>query len=170
MKKAMITACILMITAGVTGCGGLIHEGPTNQRIKDTTGLTVAEASPIVAHNFGLIWPEPVTVELSDVTMGSGCRTDPDSLRSEGPPWRPRYELEELDPTPEFIDRALANLEAMTARGFTRTPNRRPDNDPANRHYTDASGYSVASSRLTDVGPTDQVRFVMAASAPCAAQ
>ncbi|MFC9876679.1 hypothetical protein [Nocardia salmonicida] len=171
MTKALITACLLMLTAGVTGCGGFIHEGPTNQRIKDTTGLTVAEAGATVEHNFELIWPEKGPVKIANLTLpGTGCRTNPNSLMSEGPPWRPRYTMEEVNPSQEFIDRAMANLEAMTARGFTLVPSQRPDNDPVNRLYRDSTGYTVASSRDTSVGPRKEVRFSMTASSPCAAE
>ncbi|MFD6452666.1 hypothetical protein ACFWF3_17940 [Nocardia sp. NPDC060220] len=171
MTKTTIVACILMITAGVTGCSGFIHEGPTNQRIKDTTGLTVAEAGAIVERNFELIWPQKGPVEIANLTSpGTGCRTNPNSLMSEGPPWRPRYTMEEVNPPQEFIDRAMANLEAMTTRGFTLVPSQRPDNDPVNRLYRDSTGYTVASFRDTSVGPRKEVRFSMTASSPCAAE
>lgn len=170
MKTTMI-ALAMLTTAALTGCSAFIHEGPTNQQIKDRTGLTVAEASQVVAHNFGLIWPEPVPIDIKNVTtVGKGCRTNPNSLLSEGPPWHPTYEMEKVNPTPEFIDRAMANLEAMTARGFTLEPSQRPDEDPVNRYYSDARGFSVASSRLTDVGRAKEVRFSMSASSPCAAE
>ncbi len=171
MNTATRTALAALTAATLAGCGSFIHEGPTNQQIEDRTGLTVTEASPIVAHNFGLIWPEPVSVDIGDVTtVGTGCRTDPNSLRSEGPPWRPRYVMEEVNPSQEFIDRAMANLEAMTARGFTLEPSQRPDKDPANRVYRDSRGYTVSSFRLLPGGDPTDVRFSMTASSPCAAE
>ncbi|MFI8976635.1 hypothetical protein ACIGO9_27380 [Nocardia asteroides] len=159
-----------LITVGATalaGCSGWIHEGPTNQEIKDGTGMTVAEAKPIVAQNFTLIWPDPTTVELGNIRLGNGCRTDPNSLRAAGPPWTPYYEKTAIDPDQEFVDRALANLEAMTAHGFTRVPDPVPGDDPANRSYEDSRGFSVAVQRHQT---SRETRFTMTASSPCAAE
>lgn len=166
----MMTALAVLATATLTGCGALINEGPTNQEIKDATGLTVAEAGPIVEHNLELVWPQQVRIERAPLPYsGVGCRTN-NSMMSEGPPWRLRVTMEEVNPSQEFIDRAMANLEAMTTRGFTLEPSQRPDDDPANRFYRDAHGYTVSSSRDTSVGPTREVRFSMTASSPCAAE
>ncbi|MFE3318202.1 hypothetical protein [Nocardia sp. NPDC059195] len=165
-----MTALVVLATATLTGCGALINEGPTNQEIKDVTGLTVAEAGPIVEHNLELVWPQQVRIERAPLPYsGVGCRTN-DSMMSEGPPWRLRVTMEEVNPSQEFIDRAMANLAAMTTRGFTLEPSQRPDDDPANRFYRDAHGYTVSSSRDTSVGPTSEVRFSMTASSPCAAE
>ncbi|MBC7302613.1 MAG: hypothetical protein H5T78_16920 [Nocardia sp.] len=165
-----MTTLAVLATATATGCGGFVDEGPTDQEIKDTTGLTVAEASPIVEHNLELVWPQQVKVERAPLPYsGIGCRTN-NSMMSDGPPWQLRVTREEANPPQEFIDRALANLEAMTTRGFTLVPSQRPDVDPADRFYRDARGYTVSSSLDTAVGPTKEVRFSMTATSPCAAE
>ncbi|MFB7878449.1 hypothetical protein ACFC06_24660 [Nocardia sp. NPDC056064] len=158
----------VVVAAGLatTACGGLVPEGPSNQDIADTTGLTVAEAVPLVADNFERVWPEPVTVEDSAVQLGNGCRTDRGSLRSTGPPWAPSYEREIADPPAEFVDRALAKLAAMTAHGFVLAENPVPGDDPVNRVYRDSRGFSVATLRYGSA-PT---RFVLRSSSPCAAE
>ncbi|MEV6362969.1 hypothetical protein [Nocardia asteroides] len=164
---AWFAALITVAATALAGCSGWIHEGPTNQEIKDRTGMTVAEAKPIVAQNFTLIWPEPTTVELGNIRLGNGCRTDPNSLRAAGPPWTPYYEKTAIDPDQEFVDRAMANLEAMTARGFTPVPDPVPGDDPANRSYEDSRGFSVAVQRHQT---SRETRFTMTASSPCAAE
>ncbi|MGY0497354.1 hypothetical protein ACWZHB_02500 [Nocardia sp. FBN12] len=165
-----MTAFAVLATTTLTGCGGFIDRGPTNQEIKDTTGLTVDEASPIVERNLELVWPEQVTIKRGPLPYsGVGCRTN-DSMMSEGPPWYLRITKEEVNPSQEFIDRALANLESMTARGFILEPSKRPDAVPADRYYRDPRGYTVSSSLDTDVGPKKEVRFSMTATSPCAAE
>ncbi|MFE1594059.1 hypothetical protein [Nocardia sp. NPDC058705] len=165
-----MTALAVLAIATLTGCSGLVDRGPTNQEIKDTTGLTVDEASPIVERNLELVWPEQVTVKRAQLPYsGLGCRTN-DSMMSEGPPWHVRVTKVEVNPPQEFIDRAVANLEAMTTRGFIFEPSQRPDADPADRFYRDSRGYTVSSSFETAVGPKKEVQFSMTATSPCAAE
>ncbi|MFE3545812.1 hypothetical protein ACFXK0_22860 [Nocardia sp. NPDC059177] len=163
MRRA---ALILATGLATAACGAFVPAGPTNQDIAASTGLTVAQAIPRVAANFELIWPEPVTVADGAVRLGSGCRTDPDTLRSAGPPWAPSYEQEKVDPPAEFIDRALAKLDAMTAHGFVLAANPIPGDDPVNRVYRDADGFSVAAIRY-GAAPS---RFALRAASPCAAE
>ncbi|MFD3706089.1 hypothetical protein ACFWUP_23365 [Nocardia sp. NPDC058658] len=165
-----MTVLAVLAIATLTGCSGLVDRGPTNQEIKDTTGLTVDEATPIVERNLELVWPEQVTVKRAQLPYsGLGCRTN-DEMMSDGPPWHIRVTLEEVNPSQEFIDRAVANLEAMTTRGFTLKPNQRPDADPADRFYRDSRGYTVSSSLDIADGPKKEVRFSMTATSPCAAE
>lgn len=163
----LLPLLVAVMASTLAGCSGWIYEGPSNQDIEDTTGLTVAEAKPFVAQHFTLIWPEPTMVELGNVRLGNGCRNDPNSLRAVGPPWTPYYEKTKIDPTPEFIDRALANLEAMTAHGFTLVPDPVPGDDPVNRSYEDSRGFSVAVQRHQT---SRETRFTMTAASPCAAE
>ncbi|MFD4432407.1 hypothetical protein [Nocardia sp. NPDC058497] len=165
-----IASVLAMAAVVLTGCAIVDEKGPTNDDIMKGTGLTVAAARPIVADNFELIWPEQLSVDPEAVAVRSGCRTSMTSISSEGPPWRPRYEREVVNPSQELIDRAMANLEAMTARGFTLVPSQNPDQDPVSRYYRDSRGFSVSSSRIR-VGQNDEeVRFSMAAASPCAAE
>lgn len=122
------------------------------------------EASRIVVENFTLVWPDPIQVEPNMVDRGNGCRTNPETLKSEGPPWTPIYEKGVTDPSQEFIDRALAQLEAMTGRGFTLRPDPIPDDDPINRVYADSRGFTVAVRR--DKLPAE-IRFTVTSSSPC---
>lgn len=161
----VLVAVAVVVTAG---CGTVIDEGPTEQEIRDATGLTVAEASPLVARNFELVWPEPISVPVGAVDLTHGCRTDPNSLRAVGPPWTPIYERTQINPSPEFIDRALANLEAMTARGFVRDPDPIPGDQPENRSYTDPRGFTVAA--LSYGANPNEHRFAVSSTSPCAAE
>ncbi|MGV9436944.1 MULTISPECIES: hypothetical protein [unclassified Nocardia] len=166
----MKAAALLVMAAVLSGCTILEEQGPTNEDVLKGTGLTVAAAKPIVADNFELIWPAPLSVDPETVSVRTGCRSSMTSISGEGPPWRPRYEREVVDPSQEFIDRAMANLEAMTARGFTLVPSQNPSEDPVSRYYRDARGFSVASSRTRVGKNNEEVRFIMASTSPCAAE
>lgn len=165
-----IATVLAMATVVLTGCAILDEKGPTDEDIMKGTGLTVAAARPIVADNFELIWPEQLSVDPEAVAVRAGCRTSMSSIGSEGPPWRPRYEREVVNPPQELIDRAMANLEAMTARGFSLVPSQNPDQDPVSRYYRDSRGFSVSSSRIRVGQNNEEVRFSMAAASPCAAE
>ncbi|MFE6924759.1 hypothetical protein ACFVAV_27295 [Nocardia sp. NPDC057663] len=155
----------------LSGCAGIDAEkGPTNDDILRGTGLTVAAAKPIVADNFELVWPEQQSVDPEAVLRGKGCRTKMSAISSEGPPWHPRYEREVINPSQEFIDRAMVNLEAMTARGFTLVPSQNPGEDPVSRYYRDSRGFSVSSSRIRVGQNKQEVRFSIASTSPCAAE
>ncbi|KAF0845771.1 hypothetical protein FNL39_106160 [Nocardia caishijiensis] len=161
---------MLAFSLVLTGCALVDEHGPTNEDIMRRSGLTVAKSTPIVADNFELIWPEGLSVDPAMVDTSTGCRSRMDSITMDGPPWRPSYQREQINPTQEFLDRAMANLEAMTARGFTLVPSQNPGQDPVSRYYRDARGFSVSSSR-SRVGPDkQQVRFTMASTSPCAAE
>jgi hypothetical protein len=164
-KPMQFVLAALVGTSTLAGCSGFVHEGPTDQQIKDGSGLTVAEAGPIVTTNFHRIWPEPTDAAVSDVALGAGCRTDPNSLRAVGPPWTPHHSRTEINPSQEFVDRALANLDAMTVHGFTLRPDPVPGDDPVNRSYEDERGFSVGVDRYAT---SREVRFTMSASSPCA--
>lgn len=164
MRQAILICAILVLPA----CSALVGEGPTNDEIKNATGLRVPEASQIVADNFELISPNTRSVDVGTVRLGNGCRTDPRTLKSFGPPWTPNYQETELNPSPEFIDRALANLEAMTTRGFVRDENAFIGDDPVNRVYTDSRGFTVHVMR-DDTIPS-KVRLTLFSSSPCAAE
>ncbi|MFI8976636.1 hypothetical protein ACIGO9_27385 [Nocardia asteroides] len=164
------TAVLVAVAAVLTGCSTLGEKGPTNEDVVNGTGLTVAAARPVVADNFELVWPLPLSVEPAAVDQGKGCRTNMAAIGYEGPPWRPQYEREVVNPPQEFIDRAMSNLEAMTSRGFTLVPGQNPDQAPVSRFYRDSRGFSVSSS-LIRVGQYNQeVRFSMASTSPCAAE
>ncbi|WP_336083337.1 hypothetical protein [Nocardia sp. SSK8] len=158
-------AAVLVLLCGTLAACGFVPEGPSNQDIAESSGLTVTEAVPLVADNFEHIWPEPVSIEDNAVRLGKGCRTDPDTLQSAGPPWAPSYEREIADPPAEFVEQALARLAAMTSRGFVLAENPVPGDDPVNRVYRNSRGFSVAALRYGST-PT---RFVLRSSSPCAA-
>ncbi|MFC6013303.1 hypothetical protein [Nocardia lasii] len=149
----------------LTGCSTFVDEGPTDQQIAEASGVTVAEAGSIVTTNFHRVWPERTDVAVSNVALGAGCRTDPDTLRAVGPPWTPHHSRTVIDPSPELIDQLLANLEALTASGFTLVPDPVPGDDPVNRTYEDARGFSVGAQRHAT---SREVRFSITASSPCA--
>ncbi|MFF2087009.1 hypothetical protein ACFVVM_24815 [Nocardia sp. NPDC058176] len=159
---------VALVAVVAASCGSLVDEGPTEQEIRDSSGVTVAEAIPLVARNFTLVWPESISVANGDVDVSHGCRTDANSLRAVGPPWTPIYERTQVDPSPEFVDRVLANLEALTAHGFVRDADPIPGDQPENRSYTDQRGFTVSASSY-GANPA-QRRFAVSSTAPCAAE
>ncbi|MGW5923803.1 hypothetical protein ACWFPY_32835 [Nocardia fluminea] len=163
MRKLVVLCAVLAIPA----CSAFVGDGPSNDTIKNSSGLLVTEASQIVADNFELISPKARTVDVASVKLGNGCRTDPNTLKSYGPPWTPNYQEVERNPSQEYIDKALANLEAMTARGFARQEGI-PGDDPASRVYRDARGFAVYSIR--DKTLRGEVEFTLFSSSPCAAE
>ncbi|MFC9664309.1 hypothetical protein ACFVJ5_29100 [Nocardia sp. NPDC127606] len=163
MRRLVVICAILVMPA----CSAFVDDGPSNDTIKSSTGLMVTEASQIVADNFELISPNPHPVEVGAVRLGNGCRTDPNTLKSYGPPYTPHYQEVVLNPSPEYIETALANLEAMTARGFTRQEGI-PGDDPASRVYRDSRGFAVYSIR--DKTVRGEVEFTLFSSSPCAAE
>lgn len=134
--------------------------------IDDNAAATMSydEASRIVIENFERIWPDPVQVSTTMVNRSNGCRTNPNTMKSEGPPWTPLYERTITNPSPEFVERALAKLDSMTAQGYTLTPNPIPGDAPINRVYHDSRGFSVAAH--SDNYPVG-VQFTMTSSSPC---
>ncbi|WP_067717648.1 hypothetical protein [Nocardia yamanashiensis] len=162
MKKVLALATLAAVSL-LAACN---QSSPADDHgsIKESTSMNYAEASRIVVENFEHIWPDPVQVDTTMVNRGNGCRTNPETLKSEGPPWTPLYEKTVTNPSPEFVERALAQLDSMTTRGFTLTPNPIPGDDPVNRVYHDGRGFSVAAHR--DDYPVG-VQFTMTSSSPC---
>jgi hypothetical protein len=96
-----------------------------------------------------------------------GCRTNPESLMSEGPPWRVRSTWVLDNPPAEFVTAALARLDTLTGQGFQRQPWTRPDPEPPNRRsYEDVRGYRVAAG--TDERPGNVMVFELTVTSPCA--
>ncbi|MFD3510303.1 hypothetical protein [Nocardia sp. NPDC058666] len=163
MRTILLIGAILILPS----CSAFITEGPSNDRLATASDLRVPEATQIVADNFELISPKTRSVDVSSVQLGNGCRTDPETLKSYGPPWTPNYQEVQRNPSQEYIDQALANLEAMTARGFTRQAGM-PGADPASRVYRDSRGFAVYSSQNTTV--RGEIEFTLYSSAPCTAE
>ncbi|MEV6323474.1 hypothetical protein AB0M45_20095 [Nocardia sp. NPDC051787] len=162
-------AIVTLATLLITGCSSVIDEGPTNDEIKKSTGLTVDEAARTVYENLNTVWPNQVNPDPQHVQK-SGCRTNPNSLRSEGPPWRVAKEAEKQDPAPELVDQVLAGLDTLTSRGFTLAPRHVTNDHPADRVYRDGRGYIVQSEMDIDPRVGGPPRFSVRSSSPCAAE
>ncbi|MBF6296406.1 hypothetical protein IU459_02480 [Nocardia amamiensis] len=162
-------AIVILATLLITGCSSVIDEGPTNDEIKNSTGLTVDEAARIVYENLNTVWPNQTNPDPHDIEK-SGCRTNPNSLRSEGPPWRVARKVVKPDPAPELIDQVLAKLDTLTSRGFTLAPRHVTNDHPADRVYRDDRGYVVQSEMDIDSRVPGPPRFSVRSSSPCAAE
>ncbi len=163
MRRIILVCAVLILPS----CSAFVGEGPSNERLSAASDLRIPEATQIVADNFELISPKTRSVDVSSVQLGNGCRTDPNTLKSYGPPWTPNYQEVQRNPSQEYIDQALANLEAMTARGFARKEGM-PGADPASRVYRDSRGFAVYSIR--DKTVRGEVEFTLFSSAPCTAE
>ncbi|WP_454195994.1 hypothetical protein [Nocardia sp. Marseille-Q1738] len=127
------------------------------------------EATRIVFDNLNSVWlysvdPDPGSVQKL------GCRTNPDSLMSEGPPWGVATMVVAQDPPPELVTQVLAKLDTLTKRGFTvDTPGVTTDH-PADRVYTDNRGFVVQSEMDIDSRVGGPPKFSVRSSSPCAAE
>ncbi|MFI6865540.1 hypothetical protein [Nocardia sp. NPDC050406] len=134
----------------------------TNDKPTPSVDLTYDDAERVVVENFTAVWPVRPTVTTS---RGPGCGTNAAGM-SEGPPWAAIMSEDVYNPSQEFIDKTLANLEAMTAHGFSRRPDAVPGDDPVNRSYEDERGFSIAVGRYAGASP-DGVKFGVTAKGPC---
>ncbi|MBF6416866.1 hypothetical protein [Nocardia cyriacigeorgica] len=155
----------------VSGCGSIIDEGPTNDDIEKTTGLTVSEATRIVNENLNAIWPYN-GASAPKHGQQHGCRTNPNSLMSEGPPWQVAVQESKPGSSQQFIDEVLRKLDmAAASRGFTRDPGGVMDDHPADRTYRDDSGYILQVDMDVDRRGADQTPILQVTSrSPCAAE
>lgn len=130
------------------------------------TGLTVSDAARTAAGYVSLIAgqemdPNPALAEKI------GCRTNPESLMSEGPPWQVRKQWWVDDPPPTLVESAMARLDSLTSQGFTRQPWTRPEPEPENnRTYKNGLGYVVGAKAYTT--PAGRNLFEVTALSPCA--
>ncbi|MGK8556238.1 hypothetical protein [Nocardia gipuzkoensis] len=162
-------AIVTLATLLITGCSSVIDDGPTNDDIKNSTGLTVDEAARIVYENLNAVWPNQVSPDPRDIGKG-GCRTNPNSFRSEGPPWRVAKVAVKQDPAPELVDQVLAKLDTLPSRGFTLAPPGVSNDHPADRVYRDDRGYVVQSEMDIDSRVPGPPKFSVRSSSPCAAE
>ncbi|WP_130917085.1 hypothetical protein [Nocardia cyriacigeorgica] len=169
MRKALGVHGAASLLLLAVGCGSVIDEGPTNDDIKNTTGLTVEQAARVVYDNLNLVWPNPVEPRLDQVGK-IGCRTNPNSMRSEGPPWQVEKKMVKQDPSPELVEQVRANLDSLTERGFGLEESAITDDHPLDRVYTDGNGYVIQSSMEIDRRVTDIPILEVASRAPCAAE
>jgi hypothetical protein len=161
--------CGVVVVAAVAACGGCTEE--PNETIDEETMqpvvITVSQATEQNAKYVGLATggaPHPSA--FNDVAR-IGCRTNPDSLMSEGPPWQVRTTWVLDEPTAESVEGALSRLDGLTAQGFERQPWTRPEPEPANRRsFVDERGYRVTAEH--DTRPGGQEVFSLTVTSPCA--
>jgi hypothetical protein len=159
----------MALLAAVSGCGlgGPRTPDTTTEEPMPAQSITVAQATEENARYVSLVvsdgYDEP---DFNDVAK-IGCRTNPESLMSEGPPWRVRTTWVKSSPSPDFVAAALRRVDDLAAEGFTPQPWTRPDPEPPNRRaYEDARGYRVSTTTATR--PSGRVDFELTVSSPCA--
>ncbi|MFI9505546.1 hypothetical protein [Nocardia sp. NPDC052566] len=147
-------------------------DGPSNDEVKTSTGLTVAEAERTLLANLYAVWPAAnpqLTRPIPRTAERIGCRNTA-SMTSYGPPWWLRATATQPNPSPELIDEVLSRLDAMTAQGFTRQPPGVVDNHPADRDYRDARGYTITSDFTPARDANTPARLDVTVTSPCAAE
>lgn len=184
MRAARVFVVVAAFLA--TSCGDWIHQGPTNDDIKNSTGLTVETASRIVIDNFNSVWletpspPNPPFLQEGPHLGRGGCRTNPNSFMTEGPPWSVNYSAIRKQATPEFTDKAFAKLDALIGRGFVREPSGPHRDGEEDRAYRNDQKYSVIGVKYVEKtylrGPNgertvvEEPRFKIISHSPCAAE
>lgn len=131
-----------------------------------TQSLTVAQATDENARYVNLIVSEQFdSSDFRDVAQ-IGCRTNPESLMSEGPPWSVLTTWVKNAPSAEFVSAALKRLDDLRAEGFHRNPWTRPEPEPTDRRsYSDDRGFSVTAG--LDKRPNGDTVFEVRAKSPC---
>lgn len=163
--------CLLIIAAALAvapGCApsSPTDEGPTNEQVMQSTGLGVEESTRIAAANLSVAVGVPLDPARERVVQ-VGCRTDPESLMTIGPPYRVRLSHEVAAPSPDVLAEAMARVEKLTDRGFELQPRTPNDQTPEDRTYQDDKGYTVITS--TSVMVLGGPGLTIYSNSPCAA-
>ncbi|CPZ81630.1 Hypothetical protein ERS075649_04880 [Mycobacteroides abscessus] len=129
--KPLTTIVTMLALAAATACQGP-GTGATKTTSEDTMQpitLTVTEAARITAGYVSLVSGQEVDPSPDGIEK-VGCRTNKESLMSEGPPWKVRRQWWVDHPPRELISGAMSRLESLAAQGFERQPWTRPDPEP----------------------------------------
>lgn len=168
MRVATIVAALLLPTA-VAACAPTTGDSAatTSEEATPPVSITVDEATEQNARYVELAAAEALdTTDWRDVVR-IGCRTNPDSLLDEGPPWRVQTRWVLDNPPKPFVEAALRRLDTLAAQGFRARPWTRPDPPPPNRRsYADDRGYTVTAQ--TDSRPGGLTVFELTVTSPCA--
>jgi hypothetical protein len=153
--------------AALVACASSEETAITSEETMPPVTITVSQANEQNAEFVALAAGDaPQPSAFNDVAR-IGCRTNPDSLMSEGPPWQVRTTWVLDEPPAEFVEEALSRLDALTAQGFERQLWTRPEPEPTNRRsFVDERGYRVAAE--TDTRPGGHEVFAVTVTSPCA--
>lgn len=166
--KPLTTIVTMLVLAAATACC-CPGTGPAKTTSEDTMQpitLTVTEAARITAGYVSLVSGHEVDPSPDGVEK-VGCRTNKESLMSEGPPWKVRRQWWVDHPPRELISGAMGRLESLAAQGFERQPWTRPDPEPLDtKTYHDARGYVVGARAYTTAGGREL--FEVTVMSPCA--
>jgi hypothetical protein len=167
-------AARFVLMAGVcaaTGCGtggdGTAATTTEETNMSAPPTITVAQATDENSRLVALIVGDEFERSAFQDVAQIGCRTDPESLMSVGPPFSVRTTWVKQDPTPEFVSAALRRVDSLQAEGFQRTAWTRPEPEPPNtRAYKDDRGYGITAS--DKVRPSGKAVFEIYVNSPCA--
>jgi hypothetical protein len=159
--------CGLVLLPALVACVSSEEAATKSEETVPPVTVTVSQATEQNAKYVELAAGDaPAPSAYNDVAR-IGCRTNPDTLMSEGPPWQVRTTWVVDEPPAEFVEEALSRLDTLTVQGFQRQPWTRPEPEPINRRsFVDERGYRVAAE--TDTRPGGHEVFAVTVTSPCA--
>jgi hypothetical protein len=164
--KTPTTLGVVALVLVLAGCATIGKSLVDTSSQEAPVAMTVAQATAENARYIDLIVGPDPEIRVWRDTAQIGCRTNPESLMSEGPPWHVRTNWVVSDPPAEFVEGALARVDTLAAKGFRLQPWIRPDPEPPNnRTYRDDRGYLVGV--MSDTTPAGEKVFDITVSSPC---
>jgi hypothetical protein len=164
--SAIVCGCVSVLALAACGSADEPNETIGEEAMPPVT-TTISQATEQNAKYVELAAGEPRNPFGFNNVARVGCRTNPDSLMSEGPPWQVRTTWVVDEPTAEFVEEALSRLDTLSAQGFERQPWKRPEPEPANRRsFVDERGYRVTAEQDTRLGGHEV--FSVTVTSPCA--
>lgn len=170
LRGALVVAAIGMLeTVGGCGSGGPEPAKPPPLTATSAAlhAITVAVATEENDLLMTLIVGDKYERSAFRDVAQIGCRTDPVSLMSVGPPFSIRTTWVKRDPAPDFMTETWRRVDALTERGFQRSARSGQETEPpGTRIYKDARGYGVTAAAKTR--PSGQAVFEIYINSPCA--
>lgn len=168
-RWALVGAAIgMLVTVGGCGSGGpepatSPPSAATSAALQAITVAGATEENDLLVTL--IVGDEYERAAFRDVAQ-IGCRTDPASLMSVGPPFSIRTTWVMRDPAPDFMTHTWRRVDALTERGFQRSAWSGPETEPpGTRIYKDARGYGVTAAAKTR--PSGQAVFEIYINSPC---
>lgn len=168
-RWALVVAAIgMLVTVGGCGSGGPepAASPPVMATSEASQVITVDDATEENDLLMTLIVGDQYERSAFRDVAQIGCRTNPASLMSVGPPFSIRTTWVKRDPAPDFMTDTWRRVDALTERGFQRSAwSGQETEPPGTRIYKDARGYGVTAAAETR--PSGQAVFEIYINSPC---
>lgn len=161
-RRALFRLCVGAIALVVAGCSvNPIPEGPSNDDILRSTGLTVAAAETELLAGLIALSPDPQKAYGANI-IRHGCRTNQSSM-SYGPPWELSASSAHGGLDAATVDRVLAGSGELSERGYSAD-----DAVERRRTFSDDRGFEITATAVENDSRTFDL--TLTASSPCAAE